>query len=267
MKTESSFPRADQGDDPIPEPVVAKAPEPPAPAPPAEPPLEFGDLMVPPVIDEYSPMAEKGAGYLIRLAKGLEEKNESFRALLAWERVLDRAKADPVQAAEALASIRRLRPTLPIWNATPKSAVTIKLQAGAGKTLSKPLTRALESMAHAIATSSSGILAVNPAVSVGKGNSRTKGPMPVALWMTGAIKKPRSSEVVSFTVESSDALPASLGEATYRLVSGYLSKIPEITPPSEIAEGEDPAGALEFRITRLMWQQLAGHLNLPPEKP
>jgi hypothetical protein len=266
VKTESSFPRADQTNDAISVPVLVKVPEPPPRIEPPKPPLELGDFTVPPTLQAYAGLAPQGAEHLIEVARALEEKGEFQRALLAWERVLDRTKPDESQMATAVSAIRRLRPTLPDWNQKPETSIHITLQAGTGKKFSKPLTKALETVARDLETASSGILKVKANVTVGKSSSAGKGPVPVALWITGSDKKTSSTEVVSFTTDSPDVLHAALMKTLFQLVRSNLGKTPGATPPAALAEGENPADALGHRVTRLGWSELATALNLPAKK-
>lgn len=266
VKTESSFPRADQTDDAISVPVLVKPPPPPPPVEPPKPPLELGDLALPPVLNGYAELAPKGAEHLIEVARALEEKGEFQRALLAWERVLDRTKPDVSQATAAVSSIRRLRPTLPDWNAKPEAAVQITLQAGTGKKLSKPLAKELETMARELAAASSGILKVKTNVTVGKASAAGKGAAPVALWITGRDKKTSSTEVVSFTTASAETLPVDLRKTLFQLVRSNVAKSPGAIMPAALADGENPTETMAHRVTRLSWSELATRLNEPEKK-
>ena len=87
----------------------------------------------------YGERSPQGAAHLIELATALEEASEPRRALLAWERVMDLTKPDETQAATAISSIKRLRPTLPDWNPKPETAIAITLHASTGKKLAKSL--------------------------------------------------------------------------------------------------------------------------------
>lgn len=262
QKVESSFPRADVVED-----AISPAPEPPAPPPePPKPDLNLGDLTTPPTLKSYGEMSPEGATHLIEVAKTLEEKGEFQRALLAWERVMDLTKPDEAQAATAIASIKRLRPTLPDWNTKPEAAVQMELHAGTGKDLAKKLTPVLEGVAKDLERASSGIVKIKAVVTAGKTNNSSKKPAPVALWLTGPGKKAASTDVLSFTVESPDALQEKISTTVFELVRGYLTKSTAYTPAAGLAEGEKPMTALEFRITRLGWSEFATSLNPPPKK-
>lgn len=245
-------------------------PPPPAPEPPpVEPPkpvVDVGDLTTPLTLQSYGELSPQGADHLIEVAKALEERGEFPRALLAWERVVDLGKADDARAATAISSIKRLRPTLPDWNAKPEAKITIILNAGTGKKLAKTLTPILEGVAHDLEAASSGILKVKSTVTAGKTNTPSKGGAPVALWLSGSVKKPSSTETLSFTADSPDSLRAEILKTIFLLIRSQLGHTTAYTPPAALAEKEDPQSALNFRITRLCWSEFATGLNLPPKK-
>lgn len=265
VKIESSLPRADQMDDAISVPAVVKETKPP-PMEEPKPTIDLGDLTTPPTLQNYGELSPQGSAYLIELATRLEEKGEFQRALLAWERVIDFTKPDESQAAAAVSSIKRLRPTLPDWNAKPEAAIPITLHAGTGKTLAKTLAPILEGVARDLERASSGTVKVKAAVTAGKTNTSTKGPVPVALWLAGPDKKSTSTEVLSFTVDSPDALRQDILKTVFLLVRSHLSRSTAFTPPAGLGDGENPRDALNFRVTRLCWSEFASALTLPPKK-
>jgi len=263
QKIESSFPRADVMDDAISVPAVVQPPPPPP-----KPSLDFGDLTAPPKLKDFGEFAPEGADHLIMLARALESKGEFQRALLAWERVIDLTEADGGQAATAVSSIKRLRPTLPDWNLSPESAIQIELHAGTGKNLAKKLTPVLESVARELERASSGILKVEAMVTVGKTktNNSAKAPVPVALWLTGPGKDATSTDVLSFTVDSSDVLPEEVSKTVFQLIRGYIRKSTDCMPPGGLGDGVKSMDALTYRVTRLSWREFGGSLNVPPKK-
>lgn len=267
IKVKSSLPRADQPDDAISVPLVVKEPEPPPPPPPVqEPEIDLGDLTTPPTLQSYAEWVPQGSAHLIELATELEKKGEFPRALLAWERVVDLTPADATQAETAISAIKRLRPTLPAWNSKPEAQIQIMLHAGTGKKLAKTLTPILEGVARDLEAASSGIVKFTAAVTPGKTTTSAKGPIPVALWLAGPGKKPVSTEVLSFTVNSPDNLRQDILKTVFQLVRTQLGRDTAYTPPAALVDGEDPQGALSFRITRLCWSEFAAGLNLPPKK-
>jgi hypothetical protein len=268
IKVESSLPRADQLDDAISAPIVMAAPEPP-PAPPVEakPPVDLGDLRAPLALQNYGELSPRGAEYLIELATALEEQSELRRGLLAWERVLDLTKPDEAQSATAISAIKRLRSTLPEWNSKPETATVLTLHASTGKKLAKPLMSILESVARDLERASSGIVKVKTSVMIGKTSSANKGPVPVALWLTGSDRKNSTTEVLSFTVDSAETLRHDVLKTVFQLIRNHLSNNTAYTPPAEWVDGENPQEALNFRITRLCWSEFAAAMNIPLKKP
>jgi hypothetical protein len=263
---EASLPQADHPDDAVSVPAVIKEPDPPAPVQEPKPAMEFGDLGSPATLREYSDAAPKGAAHLINLAVLLEAEGEFQRALLAWERVLDMGKPDDGQTGRAIAAIKRLRPTLPDWNAQPTSAIAITLHAGTGKKTASTLAPVLNEVAKNLENASAGILKVTASVTTGRSTSSTKKAAPVALWLAGPSKESNSTEVLSFTVDSPKTLREDLDKTVFQIIRGYLSHGPSHTLPPEIAAGGNPVEALQSHITRLSWQELGTMLNRTAEK-
>lgn len=267
QKVESSLPRPEVADDAISVPPPVREPEPPPPIPTPEPEMDLGDLTQPPKLQSYAEVSPDGAAKLIELARKLEGKGEFPRALLAWERVLDLAKPDGTQAATAVSSIKRLRPTLPDWNTDPAQAIEIVLHAGTGKKLATTLKPVLEDVARDLEAASAGTIKVKAVVTAGKTNSSARRPAPVALWLSGPEKKSPSTEVLSFTADSSELLRQEVMKTVFTLVRGHLGRQTAYTPPAELGEEENPADALHFRVTRLCWREFAAALNLPSSSP
>lgn len=268
IKVESSLPRADQVDDAISAPVVMAAPEPPpAPLVEAKPPIDLGDLGAPLALQNYGELSPRGPAHLIDLATALEGQSELRRGLLAWERVLDLTRPDAAQSATAILAIKRLRSTLPEWNSKPETATVLILRASTGKKLAKPLMSILESVARDLERASSGIVKVKTSVMIGKTSTANKGPIPVALWLTGSDSKKSSTEVLSFTVDSAETLRHDVLKTVFQLIGNHLGSSTAYTPPTELLDGEDPQEALNFRITRLCWSEFAAAMNIPLKKP
>ncbi|MEO8614218.1 MAG: hypothetical protein ABI600_03685 [Luteolibacter sp.] len=262
-RVESSFPQTDKVVDAISEPVIAEKPvvvEPPKPE------IDLGDLAATPTLAQYGERAFQGAPQLIELAAALEAKGQFQRALLAWERVLDLAKPDANQASAAISAIKRLRPTLPDWNTDPAKAIPITLHAGTGSKMAKALTPVLQQAARDLERASAGMVKVIPEVTAGKSSLPAKGPTPVALWLAGPLKKSISTEVMSFTVEAADSSHQDMMKTIFELVRNFLGQSTSYTPPIALADQDNPQDALNFRITRLCWNEFATSLNLPPKK-
>ena len=248
---------------PQPPPAVVELPPPPAEEP--KPVVDVGDLTTPPTLQSYGELAPEGPMHVMEVAEALEARGEFLRALLAWERVMDLTKPNEIQAAAALSSIKRLRPTLPDWNGKPEAAISIVLNAGTGKKQAKTLSPILEGVARDLEAASSGILKVKASVTAGRTNT-LKGPAPVALCLTGAGKKPSTTETLSFTADAPDAMRAEILKTVFQLIRSHLSRTTAYTPPAALGEKEDPQSALNFRITRLCWSEFAAGLNLQQKK-
>lgn len=265
-RAESSLPPKEKSENPPPPqppPVVAELPPPPVEEP--TPVVDVGDLTTPPTLQSYGELAPEGPDRLTEVAKALETRGEFLRALLAWERVVDLTKPNEAQAATAISAIKRLRPTLPDWNRKPEATISIVLNAGTGKKLAKTLTPILEGVARDLEAASSGIIKIKATVTAGKTNT-LKGPAPVALWLTGAGKKPSSTETLSFTADAQDALRPAILKTVFLLIQSQLSRTTAYTPPTALSAMEDPQSALNFRVTRLCWSEFAAGLNLPQKK-
>jgi hypothetical protein len=262
----ASMPPADHFEAPLPSPAV---PPPPAQTEDAKPTpsVDAGDLSAPPTLAEYKDLAEKGASHYTELAVMLEVEGGFQRALLAWERVLDFGSPNPAQAAAAIASIKRLRPTLPDWNPQPATGIPIILQAGTGSKNVKVLEPLLAECARELEKSSSGILRVTSKITPGKNSQRSAAnPAPIAIWLTGPAKNSQSTEVLSFKLTQPEAIPAELRKTAFELVRSHLAThaVRKIVPLPPEGSAED---ALNSHITRLDWQKLGSSLNQTIEKP
>lgn len=265
VEVESSFPQRDRAADAISAVPPVKVVKPAKPLI-EEPVVDLGDLKSPPLLDSYSERARIGAGHLVELATHLEKAGEFQRALLAWERVLDHAKPDPAQELAAITAIARLRPTLTDWNSDPAAAIAITLQAGTGPALATPLAQVLEEVARDLEHASAGILKVSTKVTAGKVNTSAKGPKPVALWLAGTEKDATSTEVLSFTAESPEALREQVLKTVFILARNQITRLARFTPPPDWVDGGNGKDALQIRITRLCWKEFGTSLTHPPKK-
>ena len=265
-RVESSLPQANHPDNAVAAPAPTPDPAPPAAVEDPKPPIVLGDLSVPPGLREYADFAPKGAAHLMDLAALLEAEGEAQRALLAWERVLDTCKADESQLTAATVAIKRLRPTVPPWNADRSKTIAITLHAGTGKKNAKSLTPVVEQIARELEQASAGILKVTATVTVGHGKLSVTAPAPVALWLAGPGKGAVSTPVRSFTVDSAKSWHDDLLKTVFLLVSDFLAHESSQTPPVALTAGDKPLDALSCQITRLKWQELGTALNRPPKK-
>lgn len=264
-KAEESNAQPDRMGEPV-KPPTLKQTDPHLAPEPVPPPIELGDLDSPPTLEAYSERALDGHAKLAELAALLEKEGQFQRSLLAWERSLDVTKPDATQAAAAIASIRRLRPTLPDWNNDPNTAIHIVLHAGTGPSLAPTLKPVLEEAAKQITLASAGILRVTADLAVGK-RSAPKGPIPAALWLSGPSKESTSTDVLSFTVASNEILLDEVYRTAFQLISNHLKRSAQFTPLVDPVQGETSLQALESNITRLSWREFGKSLNASPASP
>lgn len=250
------------------EPVEEKKAGPTEPvAPVVDQPLDPGDLVTAPSLNAYAPEAKKGADHLIRLAKRLEELGATSRALLAWERVLDFGKGDPIQVGETLKAIRRLRATEPMWNVDPEGSLPLTLHFGTSSATAEKLKPLLPNITRTVERASGGVVVVSTELVVGKRPAAGTEAPPIALWLSGGPKEAPATEAVPFTVASNDALEREVYGAVFQLVRAKLSRSSAYAAPSAAGSTEDPVGALTCNITRFCWQDFAKAMNVIPPAP
>lgn len=247
-------------------PPVLRVPDPAVPVEEKPPGIELGDIDSPPTLEAYSERALDGAAKLAELAAMLEKEGEFQRALLAWERTLDSTQPDPSQAAAAIAAIRRLRPTLPDWNTDTNAAIPVVLHAGTGPALADAIRPVLEEVAKELTANSSGLLKVTSDLAVGKRIS-SKGPIPVAVWLSGPTKDSPSTDVLSFTVDKDEILADEVYQTAFQLISSQVKRGVQLTPLAEPLPGETPRQALQSNLTRLAWREFGKTLNAAAEEP
>ncbi len=222
-------------------------------------PVDFGDLTSPPVLDTYSDRAPDGAAKLLALAAALENRGAFQRALLAYERVLDLSQSNPEQIQTATSAIELLKPTLPLWNTDPTTALPITIHVGTGEKFSEILPAILDKISVDLGNASSGLLKFSHKLNIGRSIQTEDAPTPVAAWITGGGEDAPSTDVLSFTTNDPDALRNDLLKTVFNLVRSHLSKSTAYTPAPEVM-GE-PLTALETNITRLLWQEFGVLLN------
>ena len=222
-------------------------------------PVDIGDTSTAPVLDTYSDRAPEGSGKLLALAEALEQQGAFQRALLAYERVLDLSESNPEQIQTTINSIQRLKPTLPLWNSDPSTALTITLHIGTGEKFSKILPQIMEKISTDIGNASSGLVEPVYKLNIGRSIQDADAPTPVALWITGAEKGSPSTDVLSFTTDDPDRLRSDLLKTIFNLIRSHLSKSASHNPAPEIID--EPLPALENHLTRLLWVEFASLLN------
>lgn len=229
-------------------------------------PVDLGDIKSAPVLDTYSDRAPDGAAKLISLGMALEEAGAFQRALLAYERVLDLSQPEPEQIQSALASIRRLRPTLPRWNNDKQAAMPVVIHLGTGEKFAEILPEILGQITADLSIASSGLIEFSYKLNIGRSIRATDEPTPVALWITGGGEDSPSTDVLSFTADNPEILNADLQKTIFNLIRAHLSKSASYNPAPEALD--DPMVALESNITRLLWREFGSLLNpKAPENP
>lgn len=244
---------------------IPEAPPPPPDLPPAALPektaVDLGDLKSPAILQSYVKLSSQGAAKLTELAMALEEGGEPTRALLAWERVLDLGQPSQPQLVQAMSAIKRLRATLPEWNAKPESATTVRLHVAVGKNLVKALATNLKPMAQEIEFASSKIVKIETHFSTIK---TTQAASALQVSMAGVVKKSRASETIR-AVSTPEALRDDILKIIYQIIAKQLRETTTYRQIPSLNQAESPQEALKFQITRLCWQEFATGMNLPPQ--
>ncbi len=226
--------------------------------------VDIGDTSTAPVLDTYSDRAPEGPGKLLALAEALENQGSFQRALLAYERVLDLSQSNPEQIQTSINSIRRLKPTLPLWNSDPSTALPVTIHIGTGEKFSNILPEIMEKISTDIGNASSGLVKPVFKLNIGRSIQDADAPTPVALWITGPEKGSPSTDVLSFTTNNPDTLRSDLLKTIFNLIRSHLSKSAAHNPAPEIID--EPLPALENHLTRLLWSEFASLLNPPAEQ-
>jgi len=225
-------------------------------------PVEIGDLNSSPTLYTYSDRAPEGADKLLRLAAALENQGAFQRALLSYERVIDLAQGNPEQIQKALLAIRRLRPTLTLWNNEPELAQNAIIHIGTGEKFAEVLPDVLDSITQDLRLASSGLIKFSSKLNIGRSIQSTDAPTPVALWITGAGQDSPSTDVLSFTSNDPDTLRNDLLKTIFNLIRTHISKTSSYNPAPEA--GDEPMPALQSNITRLLWNEFGTSLNPKP---
>lgn len=228
-------------------------------------PIEVGDLSQPKKLDTYSEWAPDGAVKLLRLGAELERQGAFQRALLAYERILDLTQANQEQIQSALESIRRVRPTLTLWNNDPQLQQPVVIHIGTGEKFADLLPAIMKDINKELRLASSGQIQFSHKLNIGKSIQTTKAPTPVAIWMTGADEKTVSTDVLSFTTNNPDTLRNDILKTVFNLIRGQLAKSTSYNPAPEITD--DPQVALYSNITRLLWSEFGKNMNPKPKGP
>lgn len=225
-----------------------------------DPEVDVGDLSLAPHLDLYADRAGQGAAHFLALASLLETKGEFQRALLAWERVLDRAEPDFEQTKAAVAAIRRLRSRLPQWNTDDAARKVVVLKIGTVKSKVAALKPVADETARILEEGSSGILrckVIIEAVKDPKSTTSPAPPAPTAVWLSGDGAKAPTSEQGAFTNDKPDQLGRDLRKALFQVLRVECAKTKNLMPPPVTNETMGAADALRWAITRAEWTALA----------
>lgn len=229
---------------------------------PAQPPvISLGNLTRPPQLNEYANRANQGATHLIELANRLENAGHPPRALLAWERVIDQAAANPADIRASTNAIQRLRANTPPWNSGQYQPWGIVIHAGTARKSAEALEPILLQVATYLASASGGILEIQTRVNAGPDVELDGGPLPVAIWISGAGEPEVTTEVRSFTVATPETLEYDAIRTIHALIRGHLRNAQDLKPPPPLPEEGDAREALTSHITRLQWHELGRSLN------
>lgn len=239
-------------DPPMPKPLAPQAAPEPPPEPAAPPPrLDPGDLSRQPALDAWVSEEKIPAASFIDLASRLETDTQLGWALLAWERVLDQAEPSPEETRAAVNGIRRLRATLGESVRLTEKPASLLLRVQAPSDRLKLARAAAATVADFLGLASSGNVALEPAVE----RSREKEPTLTVSFGTDATSERPSISLPA--PETAADLENALLEASFKLIAADLALTSSLSPPPAPPPNEFPAESLEFRITRLAWQEFA----------
>lgn len=225
--------------------------------------LSFGDLNISPALDHFIHYREAGSAAMLYLAQRLEEKKEPRFALFAWERVLDSTQPSAQQTSLAAEAITRLRADLPPWNSDAEENKPLILHLTLPEEWKRPISSRLEGLTDEIRAASGNIIL--PQVLIKTAPQKPDFPTPpVSLWLSGTGDSAKETPKITFhiksTTEPSDAsvdqITEQLFTALYRAIRSELNRQDLLTPPADLATGQDARAALHSQLTRLHWYQL-----------
>ncbi len=222
---------------------VASEPEP-------EPSLEPEPEVVGSHPSDYLDLQAEGVDAYIALAEKLVAEQKSEHSLVAWERVLDSAKADATQVKRAYDILKLHKANSPD-NAT-GIAITVNLHASVPADLFEKMEKVLQHTATLIEMGSGYSLRVTPEVSVvavKKGRPRPS----VSIWLSGKSESPRGS----FRTKHSKVLglDEKVNTVIFNIVGPFLEQHTKLTPISEMHNEVNAQETLQYLITRHSWRQ------------
>lgn len=222
----------------------------PAEPPPKEPPppvISFGKLTDSPPLDAWFELKEMPAASFIDLASRLEADTNMAWARVAWERVIDRTKADDDQLQAAIKGVQRTRlsPTPPDTPGRP----TLQLRVLVPSDRIQVSRRAAEAAAKTLSDASSGLIGFEAEA---KASSELDDELEISLGRGDRFPQIR----IKAPSRPEHHEEAFLG-GVFRLLISQLATNPELEPVSVPLPGEKPSEALANRITRLAWSSFA----------
>lgn len=243
-------------------PAVAE-PTPAPPPPPTPPAPDLGDLGISPGLDLYRDRKSASPEAIEALAKALEEKGESTRALLAWERLIDTVSASEEQTKVAHQNILRLRGASLPWVTDKNESKPVVLRAEVPAAQTEALKPLLERSARVLGEASSGQISVKLELITAKVATPPKNApkdassKPITLRLHVPGQAPESTEVITAT----PATDADVLAALYHLIANRMAKTPSLLPPRTLASSEIPVEALRSHLTRLQWREWIAKLG------
>ena len=234
-----------------PEPAPPPAEDAPAPPPVAAPVILDDDLPDPLPLDHWVDLVGMPAASFIDLASRLEADARLSEALVAWERVLDHAPADPGEREIAVRAIRRIKATVSPPTRLPRDAVTMTLRVTAPGDRVEITRRAAKDAAEALSQASFRQIRFQAVVEA----SRKTAILEVSFAGRADEQKPRLETPAPATA---DAIESTLLAAAFKLVSSTLALDGSVKPVSPAAAGEPPMESLATRVTRRAWKALPG---------
>jgi len=232
----------------------------------AAPAIDPGNPEDPAPLNAYGENAAEGPAAFITLAVHLEEQRGNARALLAWERVLDLCRPDDAQRAAALSGVQRLRPLVAPWNMDPEAAIPLVLEASVPSNVpADSLEEVLTKCTNELGRHCSGLIKFEPRV---ERPDRKGDPVPIlSLQFTADGAGAASTGQLDFPLPTeNDQLRREILTGAYKLVASQLAAATDFTPPAPLATDENPAQALETKITRLCWSEFGKSLQ-PAHRP
>ncbi|MCU0796115.1 MAG: hypothetical protein MUF31_09290 [Akkermansiaceae bacterium] len=230
--------------EPEPEPTEAEA------APPVAAPVILDiDLPDPLPQNYWIDLKDMPAAAYVDLASRLEADARLSEALVAWERVLDHAPANPEEREIAVRAIRRIKSSVTAPTRLVRDAPTITLRVTAPNDRVEITRRAAKEVAEALSLASFRQIRFQTVVEA----NRKTAILEVSFGAKADDQKPRLEAPAPSTA---DAVETTLLTAVYKLIASTLALDGSLKPISPAPQGETPVESLSHRITRHAWSVL-----------